>query len=76
MLAVVAGSDTVSSTLTSTFFCLLAHPDKYARLQEEIDRFFPPGESIPLTAERMRGMHYLQAVMLVAFPSLRSLIMR
>ncbi|KAH9888070.1 cytochrome P450 [Cubamyces lactineus] len=61
IVAVVAGSDTVSSTLTSIFFCLTAHPQVYRRLQDEIDRFYPPAQD-PCDTQYHREMHYLSAV--------------
>lgn len=62
VLAVVAGSDTTSIVLTSLFFCILTHPDTYEKLQNEVDRFYPQGES-PSSTELHREMHYLHAVM-------------
>ena len=62
MLAVVAGSDTTSSALTSIFNCLLTHPGTYAKLQEEVDRFYPAGEDA-FSTKHHRDMLYLQAVM-------------
>ena len=61
-LAMVAGSDTSSSAITSVFHCLLSHPEAYAALQEEVDRFYPQGEDVCNTANH-REMHYLTAVM-------------
>ncbi|PIL25572.1 cytochrome P450 [Ganoderma sinense ZZ0214-1] len=61
VLAVVAGSDTASSAMTSIFNCLLTHPEMYARLQEEVDRFYPAGEDA-FNTKHHRDMHYLQAV--------------
>ncbi|OJT14456.1 Cytochrome P450 67 [Trametes pubescens] len=61
VVAVVAGSDTVSITLTSIFFCLATHPEAYRLLEEEIDRFYPPGQD-PCDTEHHRDMHYLTAV--------------
>ncbi|KAI0808391.1 high nitrogen upregulated cytochrome P450 monooxygenase 2 [Fomes fomentarius] len=61
VLAVVAGSDTTSIVLISLFFCILAHPDTYEKLQNEVDRFYPQGES-PSSTELHREMHYLHAV--------------
>ncbi|KAL1948749.1 hypothetical protein VTO73DRAFT_10555 [Trametes versicolor] len=61
VVAIVAGSDTVSITLTSIFFCLATHPEAYKRLEEEIDRFYPPGQD-PYNTEHHREMHYLTAV--------------
>ncbi|PIL28305.1 cytochrome P450 [Ganoderma sinense ZZ0214-1] len=61
VLAMVAGSDTTSSAITSIFHCLLAHPGAYAALQEEVDRFYPRGEDV-CNAAHQREMHYLTAV--------------
>ena len=44
MLAMIAGADTVTSTLTSLFALLRAHPAAYARLEGEVDGVLPPGE--------------------------------
>ena len=62
MLAIIAGADTTSIALTSIAYCLLAHPDVYARLQAEIDRFYPAGEDA-LDSKHYRDMPYLSAVM-------------
>ncbi|KAJ8462070.1 hypothetical protein ONZ51_g11136 [Trametes cubensis] len=61
LLAVIAGADTISSTLTNLLFCLLTHPRVYMRLQEEIDQFYPPGED-PCDRHPPLEMHYLTAV--------------
>ncbi|CDO69439.1 hypothetical protein BN946_scf184791.g34 [Trametes cinnabarina] len=61
VLAVVAGSDTTSSALTSLFFCLLAHPHVMERLKAEIDHFYPSGED-PCDTRNYREMPYLTAV--------------
>ncbi|KAI1782296.1 cytochrome P450 [Ganoderma leucocontextum] len=60
ILAMVAGSDTVASTMTSLFACLFAHPEMYERLQEEVDKYYPPGEA--LHTKHHRDMHYLTGV--------------
>ncbi|KAM5536736.1 hypothetical protein V8D89_009575 [Ganoderma adspersum] len=60
ILAMVAGSDTVASTLTSLFACLFEHPEMYERLQEEVDKYYPPGEA--LHTKHHRDMHYLTGV--------------
>jgi cytochrome P450 len=36
-LAIIAGSDTASSTISNLFWCLLSNPVTYKRLQAEID---------------------------------------
>ncbi|KAI0331729.1 high nitrogen upregulated cytochrome P450 monooxygenase 2 [Cubamyces sp. BRFM 1775] len=61
IIAVVAGSDTVSSALTSIFFCVTANPQVYKRLQDEIDRFYPPAQD-SCDTQYHREMHYLTAV--------------
>lgn len=65
-LAIVAGSDTTSTTLSGVFFNLLTHPEYYERLRREVDDVFPPGED-PLSdanaGARMAEMKYLNAVM-------------
>ncbi|KAM5536735.1 hypothetical protein V8D89_009574 [Ganoderma adspersum] len=61
ILAIIAGADTTSIALTSITYCLLAHPDVYARLQAEIDKFYPAGENA-LDPKHHRDMPYLTAV--------------
>ncbi|KAH8108750.1 high nitrogen upregulated cytochrome P450 monooxygenase 2 [Phellopilus nigrolimitatus] len=61
-LAIVAGSDTTSSTLGGIFYYLLTHPDDYNRLQKEVDAVFPPGEGDPFDAAKLIGMPFLNAV--------------
>ncbi|KAI0354613.1 high nitrogen upregulated cytochrome P450 monooxygenase 2 [Trametes cingulata] len=60
-LAVVAGSDTTSSVLSSLFFCLLTHPDAYTRLRAEVDSYYPTGEDA-LNTKHHADMPYLNAV--------------
>lgn len=61
-LAIVAGSDTVAATLSNTLYLLLRHPQEYKKLQQEIDKFFPPGENA-MDATFHPDMHFLDAVM-------------
>ncbi|KIK98681.1 hypothetical protein PAXRUDRAFT_31013 [Paxillus rubicundulus Ve08.2h10] len=61
VLAIVAGSDTTATTLSSLFWALLDNPTAYRRLQEEIDRYYPPGEDAVSTAHHQQ-MNYLNAV--------------
>ncbi|CDO71115.1 hypothetical protein BN946_scf184844.g119 [Trametes cinnabarina] len=61
VLAIVAGSDTTSSALTSLVYCLLTHPHAMERLREEIDHFYPVGENA-CDSKHFREMHYLTAV--------------
>ncbi|KAI0756346.1 high nitrogen upregulated cytochrome P450 monooxygenase 2 [Daedaleopsis nitida] len=60
-LAIVAGSDTTSSVLSSIFYCLLTHPEAYARLRAEVDTYYPPGEDA-LNTKYHAEMPYLNAV--------------
>ncbi|KAH8108748.1 high nitrogen upregulated cytochrome P450 monooxygenase 2 [Phellopilus nigrolimitatus] len=61
-LAIVAGSDTTSTTLGGIFYYLLTHPDDYNRLQKEVDAGFPPGEGDPFDATKLTEMPFLNAV--------------
>ena len=61
ILTMVAGSDTTSGTLTGLFACLLSNPAAYEKLQAEVDRFYPAGETI--TTKHFKEMHYLNAVL-------------
>ncbi|KAI0755286.1 high nitrogen upregulated cytochrome P450 monooxygenase 2 [Daedaleopsis nitida] len=61
VLAIVAGADTTSGALTSLFYCILTHPEVYAKLQAEIDKYYPPGEDA-LSTKHHRDMPYLTAV--------------
>lgn len=64
-LALVAGSDTTSSVLSNVFYCLLRDPESYKRLQEEVDKFYPPGEN-SLDPRHHNSMLFLEAVMCVS----------
>ena len=66
MLAMIAGADTVTSTLTSLFALLRAHPAAYARLEAEVDGVLPPGED-PVKAGSEKEMVWLNACMCVSF---------
>lgn len=61
-LAIIAGSDTTSITLSHLFYFLMSHPDIYARLRAEVDRHFPPGEEV-FDAKVLSDMELLNAVM-------------
>ncbi|KAJ2984860.1 hypothetical protein NUW54_g10352 [Trametes sanguinea] len=60
-LAVLAGSDTTSSALTSLIFCLLTHPAALKRLQSEVDLFYPR-EDDPCDPKHHREMHFLDTL--------------
>jgi cytochrome P450 len=64
-LAVIAGSDTTSTVLGNVFYNILANPEVYARLREEIDTYFPPGEMehAVVDSTKLAVMPYLNAVM-------------
>ncbi|KAL4246840.1 Cytochrome P450 superfamily protein [Abortiporus biennis] len=61
ILAMVAGADTSSTALSNLIYCILRHPPTYQRLQEEIDEFYPAGEST-FDTKYLKEMHYLDAV--------------
>jgi hypothetical protein len=68
-VAVLAGSDTTSTTLSNLFYFLLTHPEKYKRLQAEIDALRP--EEIMDCAVQSK-LPYLNATLLVLILSFRS----
>ncbi|KIJ62772.1 hypothetical protein HYDPIDRAFT_41487 [Hydnomerulius pinastri MD-312] len=61
VLAIVAGSDTTATTLSSLFWALMENPATYRRLQAEVDHYYPPGEDALSTAHHSQ-MNYLNAV--------------
>ncbi|KAI0265059.1 high nitrogen upregulated cytochrome P450 monooxygenase 2 [Gloeopeniophorella convolvens] len=58
--AVLAGSDTTATTLTTLLYHLVQRPTAYKNLQEEIDREFPAGVE-PLDVGRLIKMPWLNA---------------
>ena len=58
-IVVIAGSDTSKTVLSSLFYYLLCNQEKLDKLREEVDRFYPPGES--LSSEHFQEMSYLDA---------------
>ncbi|KPM44434.1 hypothetical protein AK830_g2085 [Neonectria ditissima] len=61
---VAAGSDTTAISLRSILYFLLKSPEKYQRLQQEIDTLSSGGKiSDPVTFGEATNMPYLQAVM-------------
>jgi cytochrome P450 len=60
-LVVVAGTDTTKTTLSTLFFYLLSNPEKFSKLREEIDLFYPVEE--PLSSKHFQAMNYLDACM-------------
>ncbi|KAG6856054.1 hypothetical protein H0H87_008068, partial [Tephrocybe sp. NHM501043] len=59
-LAMVAGSDTTATGLSSLFYFLLSNPECLKRLQAEIRSVFPEGES-PYSAAKHTELPYLTA---------------
>ncbi len=62
MLAIIAGSDTVNSTLSCALYYLVCNPAVYMRLQEEVDDAFTSGEE-PLDMMELSNMEWLNACM-------------
>ncbi|KAI9462030.1 cytochrome P450, partial [Russula earlei] len=58
LLAIVAGSDTTSNTLTAVIYYLFLNPAAHEHLQEEVDSAFPSGEE-PLDAATLSQMEWL-----------------
>ncbi|KAI0643598.1 high nitrogen upregulated cytochrome P450 monooxygenase 2, partial [Trametes meyenii] len=60
-LAMIAGSDTTSITLSNLFYLILKDGDAYKRLQAEVDQYFPAGENA-LDTKHHASMPFLNAV--------------
>lgn len=61
-LIVIAGSDTTSAALSNIMWCLMNNLQARAKLREEVDKYYPPGEST-LNSIYHPQMRYLEAVM-------------
>lgn len=61
LLAVIAGSDTTATTFSALFYYLLRDPQKFDRLRDEVDKYFPREEGEPLRFTKMVNMPYLNA---------------
>lgn len=68
ILAVVAGSDTTSTTLVITLYYLFLHPEKMKKLREEIDSNFTKDEDA-VDFAKLAEMQYLNGCMCVTFLS-------
>ena len=69
MLALVAGSDTTSSTISHLFYFLLLHPECMARLRSEVDSATQNGRNL-FDFRRHAELPYLNACMYaIALPS-------
>ena len=66
-LAIVAGTDTIKTTLAATFYHLLLNPTCYQRLQDEVDQAFSNPED-PMDFKKLTEMEYLDACMYVTYP--------
>ncbi len=59
-ILIVAGSDTVATTMTATLFYCLHYPPTLTRLQDEIRSVFADVEEIQ-SSQRLDSCHYLRA---------------
>lgn len=59
-LVVVAGSDTLTASLTFVFYHLASHPEQVAKLREEIDALWPDGEEFD--AKKVANAEHLNAI--------------
>lgn len=66
-LAIVAGTDTIKTTLAAIFYHLLLNPTSYQHLQEEVDQVFPNADD-PMDFNKLSEMEYLDACMYVTYP--------
>ncbi|KAI0042241.1 high nitrogen upregulated cytochrome P450 monooxygenase 2 [Auriscalpium vulgare] len=60
ILAIVAGSDTTSTTLSVLFYYLVQNPAVYERLKAEVDATFP-GNQDPLDVAKLSRMEWLNS---------------
>lgn len=67
-LAIVAGTDTIKTTLAAIFYHLLLNPSSYQRLQDEVDQIFPTPDD-PMDFNKLKEMEYLDACMYVTYPN-------
>ncbi|KAK7022167.1 cytochrome P450 [Favolaschia claudopus] len=60
LTAIVAASDTSTTTMTSVVWFLLSHPAYYQRVQEELDRVIPSGDNLP-DSDKQSHLHFVTA---------------
>lgn len=65
ILAVIAGSDTTATTLTTLFHYLLSDAEKLSKIRAEVDKNFTREEE-PVNFTILAGMEYLNACMCVS----------
>lgn len=65
-LAIVAGTDTIKTTLAAIFYHLLLNPACYEHLQREVDQVFPHPED-PMDFKKLGEIEYLDACMYVTY---------
>ncbi|KAL0566743.1 hypothetical protein V5O48_015261 [Marasmius crinis-equi] len=61
LLAIIAGYDTTAMSMANIFYCLLSRPECYKRVQEEVDREYPPGTDPLVDVSRHGNLRYLHA---------------
>ncbi|KAL0068197.1 hypothetical protein AAF712_004857 [Marasmius tenuissimus] len=61
VLAIIAGSDTTAASMSNFIWCILAHPEAYKRVREEVDKEFPQGTDPLLDTSRYGGMKFMNA---------------
>jgi cytochrome P450 len=64
IVAIIAASDTVASTMCSLVWFLLSNPEYYRRVQQELDSVFVDGDD-PFEVSKHQELHFLSACMSV-----------
>ncbi|KAJ7814786.1 cytochrome P450 [Mycena olivaceomarginata] len=62
IVAIIAASDTVASTMCSLVWFLLSNPEYYRRVQQELDSVFVDGDD-PFEVSKHQELHFLSACM-------------
>lgn len=60
-LIIIAGSETTASTFANAFYFLCRHPEKYQRLQQELDEVLPEGRE-NWSFDKVKNVPFLEAV--------------
>ncbi|KAL5529837.1 hypothetical protein ACEPAF_6094 [Sanghuangporus sanghuang] len=61
-VAIVAGSDTTATTISNMFYYLMTNKEVLARLRNELDEAFPPGDGEPFDFVKLSELKILNAV--------------